>query len=157
MDQITELNDAAAVRALSVVVREWSMARGFEVVAVMMHTRSVDSEKFAQAPAWATAEPQPSAEAGQFARKMLKVLASNDDEYVMEWTERAVEKEWQEQKQVVAQVLDPITLSIVGVILIGAILAARVQKIGSAEFYEGIPKELASVIKVGASFAAPTT
>jgi hypothetical protein len=49
------------------------------------------------------------------------------------------------------QALDPITLSIGGIILIGAILAARVKKIGNVEFYQGLPKETADVIKAAAS------
>src|SRR3954463_6869589 len=43
--------------------------------------------------------------------------------------------------------LDPVSLGILGGILIGAILAARVTRIGSVEFAEGIPDKLPDVVQ----------
>ena len=75
------------------------------------------------------------------------VLGDAEDDEVLIWTREAIEK----VRKIQAHVLDPFTLSIGGAILIGAILAARVRRIGPVEFYEGVPENLAKVIKAGAN------
>jgi len=48
-----------------------------------------------------------------------------------------------------SEVLDPVSLGVVGGILIGAILAARVKRVGPVEFYDGIPNKLTDVVRAG--------
>ena len=45
------------------------------------------------------------------------------------------------------------SLGIIGGIVIGSILAARVKKIGPVEFYKGVPKELGDVLSAAGKFA----
>lgn len=53
-----------------------------------------------------------------------------------------------------SEVIDPASLSILGCMLIGAILAARVKRLGLVEFYEGIPNKLPNVVRAGLELAA---
>jgi hypothetical protein len=76
---------------------------------------------------------------------MAAILSSDDDEAAM-WARAAVRRASARS----GQLLDPISLGIAGAILIGSILAARVKKVGPVKFYEGLPKELGSVVKAGA-------
>jgi hypothetical protein len=48
-----------------------------------------------------------------------------------------------------SEVLDPESLRILGGILIGLILVARVKRFGPVEFYEGIPAKLPDVVRTG--------
>jgi hypothetical protein len=144
--EISELTDAAAVEALSLVAQKWMSSRGLQVYKVYHTVRSKSHASYEHLPAWAKDNPAATNESGTFARQMLLALNDSDDAEVREWTRTAL------QKVDVARVeIDPITLAIGGVILIGAILAARVKKMGAAEFYEGVPQELADVIKAGSS------
>jgi len=152
MDEIAKLTDVAAVKALSSIVIAWSNHRGLEALALALQTRHQASTAFDESPDWAKGVPSASPESGAFARKMLGYLASGSDDEVSAWTRSAVKVQLEPRGQAV----DPISLSIVGVIIIGGILAARVKKVPGAEFYEGIPKALADVMKAGASMALPS-
>jgi hypothetical protein len=46
-----------------------------------------------------------------------------------------------------AQIFDPVSAGILGTLAIGLVLAARVKKIGSTEFYEGLPPGLEKIIR----------
>jgi hypothetical protein len=153
MQTIEKLNDAGAVKALAEVTRKWGQHRGVEALVVLTQARQRQKAAFEASPAWAIDTPEATAEAGSFARKMLVSLATGNDDEVISWTETAIKA----QAEATAHVLDPITLSILGGIIIGGILAARVKKIGPVEFYEGIPKELGDVMKAGAAIAVPKT
>lgn len=50
--------------------------------------------------------------------------------------------------------LDPATLAVGGLVLIGIILAVRVKKVGAggAEFYKGLPEETARLLKAATTF-----
>jgi hypothetical protein len=152
MSSIEQLSDAAAVTALLRVASEWAEQRGLEATVVVAQTYGRAGAAVAGSPGWARGAPEPTPEAGIFARRMLEAMVGGLDAEVATWTDQAVKKARAEAS---AQVLDPISLSIVGVIIIGGILAARVKRIGSVEFYEGVPKELADVLKAGAGIAAP--
>jgi hypothetical protein len=80
----------------------------------------------------------------------LSALLTDDDLEIRGWTNDAVAK----AKQTQVQVLDPLTLAVGGLVLGGLILAARVKNVGrgGVSFYEGLPKELADVLKAGANF-----
>ncbi len=148
---IAKLSDQAAVMALSMVAEEWLRQRGLEAHVVIDGARKRTPESYDAVPSWAGDIPTVTAESGDFARRMLAALRSGADEEVSVWTERAID----EVSQAKGHVVEPLSLAIGGVILIGAILAARVKKMGSVEFYEGVPKELADVMKA-AGAGAPT-
>jgi hypothetical protein len=152
MEEIQNMSDVAAVKALSRVVREWSNRRGFEALVVVLQARQQVGAAFDKMPSWAREAPQASPEAGEFARKMLSALVGGDDDEVASWSRAAVKSEF----EAAAHVLDPVSLSILGGIFIGSILAARVKRIGSATFYHGIPKELGDLMKAGAGVAVPS-
>lgn len=147
--KIDDISDAAAVEALCKVAQEWLRKRGLEVYQVYSEIREIAANEFQQLPDWVKRKPEKvTDESGTFSRAMLLALSDGTDDEIQEWTSTAIE----EVDAAKAHVLDPITLGISGLILIGAILAARVKKIGSVEFYEGIPENLANVLKAGASF-----
>jgi hypothetical protein len=150
MENIEKLSDAGAVKALSLVVADWSKRRGLEALMVVSQTQQNAIASLQKSPPWAGGKPDATPDAGRFARKMLVALADGSDDEVAAWTNTAVKAQF----DAVAYV-DPLTLSIIGAMVIGGILAARVKKIGAVEFYEGVPKELADVLKVGAQVAAP--
>ncbi len=144
---IQQLGNEAAVEALSLVAQAWMVHRGLEVYKTYHGVRSKAAESYEGLPSWARDAPVATDESADFARRMLTVLSDSSDDEVQLWTQEALEKVQKAQ----VHAIDPLTLSIGGVILIGAILAARVKKIGSVEFYKGIPENLAKVIKAGAS------
>ena len=152
MNEIEKLSDVAAVNALSSVVTEWSNHRGLESLVIILQTQHRVPAAFEGSPDWAKGVPQASPEAGVFSRRMLRCLDSGTDDEVIAWTRLAVKAQF----EAAGHVVDPLSLSIIGGIIIGGILAARVKKIGSVEFYEGVPKELADVMKAGASIAPPS-
>lgn len=146
--KINDISDVAAVEALCKVAREWLQRRGLEVYQIYFETREIAATEFQQLPEWIKRKPEDlKDESGPFARAMLLALCNGTDDEIKEWTNAAI----QEVDVAKAHLLDPLTLGIGGLILIGAILAARVKKIGSVEFYEGIPENLATVLKAGAS------
>ena len=147
---IEDLNDAAAVEALCGVAHQWLRRRGFEAYQVYYEVGQAAGEKLRELPGWVKSGPDEATEAsGTFARAMLRALHEGADAEVGEWTRSAVEKVHEPK----AHVLDPVTLGIGGLVLIGAILAARVRKIGPVEFYEDIPENLGDVLKAGANCA----
>lgn len=149
----TDLSDLAAVEALCQVAREWLLNRGLDAYQIYHETRETAASRYDQLPIWIKGQPRNELEeSGPFARRILATLLVSTDGEVQEWTETAIRKV-DESK---AHVLDPLTLGIGGLILIGAILAARVKKIGAVEFYEGIPENLAAVLKAGASVVPPS-
>lgn len=152
MNQIADLSNEAAVKALSIVAKRWIRQRGLEAFIVVNGARCAKPRSFSTAPSWASGEPVASAESGEFSRKMLVHLKAGSDDEVSVWTDDALREVSHSQ----AYVVDPVTLAIGGIILIGAILAARVKKIGSIEFYKGIPKELSDVMKAGSGVVAPS-
>jgi len=157
---VGSLSDEAVVRAFGDVVSSWANYRGLEVLIAWQAAARKEESLDQELPGWSR-ETLESAiknpETATHCRKMLKVFLESDDNEVVTWTRSALDKYSEAQ----AQVADPLTIlalgSVYGIIIIGSILAARVKKIGSAEFYEGIPKELAPVIKAGSSIQLPNS
>jgi hypothetical protein len=81
-------------------------------------------------------------DAGPLAKSALLAILDGQDDEVEAWARAAV----RHTSEGAAHLLDPISLGILGGILIGAILAARVKRAGKVEFYEGVPKELGDII-----------
>jgi hypothetical protein len=146
---IQQLSDEEAVHSLYLIAENWMTNRGKEVYITYYGARERAAESYATLPNWARDTPEVTTDSGNFARQMLIVLIDAADDEVRVWTNEAINKVQETKAHV-----DPVTLSIGGAILIGAILAARVKKIGPVEFFKGIPKQLANVMKAGASIIA---
>jgi len=143
---IEQLSDKDAVKGLSLVAEAWMANRGREVYVTFYGTIEKAGDSYSGLPDWSRNAQLSLEESGEFARRMLASLADATDDEVRVWTAEALSSVSDPHVHI-----DPITLSIGGIILIGAILAARVRKIGPVEFYKGIPEGLAKVIKAGAS------
>jgi hypothetical protein len=146
---IAKLSDEQCVALLRVMARRWVEKSSLEAFVSYQKVQSDLQERRLAPPQWLE-EPakNPPPELVKASRVALETIASGEDENAKAWL--AAELEDLEAAQ--AHMFDPLTLSILGATLIGCILAARVKKVGSVEFYEGIPPELAKVIKA----VAPT-
>lgn len=149
--EIKSLSDEAAVYALALVGRTWLEERGVEAYVVVAGAEKRTRESWERVPDWAGGSPQATGDAAEFARKMLSALANGKDDEVSAWTANAIA----EATKAKGQIFDPATLAIVGAILIGSILAARVKKVGPVTFYKGVPKELADVMKAASGIPQP--
>ena len=147
---VETLGNDAAVQALSQVAREWLANRGVEAYVVLEGAKRRAASSYQALPVWIQAIPEGSEESGKLAKRMLRTLLEGEDGEVSEWAKQAIG-----EKSIPEAQVDPVTLAIGGAILIGSILAARVKKVGSVEFYEGVPKELADVLKAGTTIAVP--
>ena len=152
MNTIDNLSNEVAVKALSIVAKCWIRNRGLEAFIIVGGARRSMLESFSAMPSWAHEQPVANNESGELARKMLTCLKNGNDDEVIVWTDDALH----EVSSAKGHVLDPVTLAIGGIILIGSILAARVKRIGPVEFYEGVPKELAEVLKAGSRISVPS-
>jgi hypothetical protein len=150
MTDVNLLNDDLAVRALSEVTQRWFAERGLQAYAVLRETEGYAHRQNLPIPDWAIDQSLATAESGDASRAALQTLLNAEDPEIQGWTRSAVEKAYRTR----AQVVDPVTLTVGGLVLGGLILAARVKKIGSGgvEFYEGVPEELANVLEAGANF-----
>lgn len=149
---IDELSDEVAVRALASVGKRWLAERGVEAYVCMSRAVSADEASMNALPEWAIGTPEITTTSSELSRRMLAALRQGSDDEVAVWTEDSI----REASAPGGHVLDPLTLAIAGAILIGAILASRVKRIGAVEFYEGIPDELGNVIKKGAAAIVPS-
>ena len=145
--RINTLSDEDAARVLTNVVYQWLDRKGVEAFVVNQRFHAALQKQKLATPAWASRDAgRSSKKLGSAARVALAAIADGEDRPASLW----VSAELDRIEGAKAQVFDPISLSIGGAILIGCILAARVKKIGSVEFYKGVPKELADVIKAAA-------
>jgi hypothetical protein len=144
---LSKLNDEQCVGILRVIARRWFEHAGVDAF-VSYQTVQTHIQKHDEGlPSWLEGPAKkPAAELAKTSRAALEAIANGEDEDARAW----LAKEVDDLKTAQAHMFDPITLSILGATLIGCILAARVKKIGSTEFYEGIPPELAKVIKAAA-------
>jgi hypothetical protein len=146
--RIEQLTDANAVSTLTSVAKRWVAERPTDAVNAVMGVVSDAGSaamRVAESPVGRT-EVTP--ETANLSRAMLVELASGNDDEVIVWVEDAVS----EAEGIGAQVIDPISLGIIGGIIIGSILAARVKKIGPIKFYKGVPKELGDVLSAAGKF-----
>ncbi len=145
-----DLSDSAAVRALAVIVDRWFTERGSEPYVLLEGTRRLAGPAYRALPNWAVNQPteEASSDEGAVARFLLGLLIDAKDDEVSLWTAEALKR----VRETGAQVIDPLTSAIWGAIIIGAILAARVKKVGATEFYEGVPKEIGEFLKAVPGF-----
>lgn len=140
---LESLSDSALIAALAKVAQEWVSNRSAEVTDVLMSTAFAEGASFASLPAWLRDPSTAPEAAGAIAKESLEAILNGVDDEAATWAATAVREAAEEAT---AHLIDPISLGIIGVTLIGVILAARVKKIGKVKFYKGVPKELGSVL-----------
>lgn len=150
--EIDNLSNEAAVTALSEVAQSWLSARPGEAGDVLLSLAVGEKgQESGTVPGWAVDSRQIDADAAQLARHALTTIAEGSDDEAVLWVDTALH----DVSQPTPQIFDPVSLGIFGGILIGTILASRVKKIGPVEFYEGVPKELAEVVRAAGGSLHP--
>lgn len=152
-DKIEKLNDYTAVEILRTVARRWLEHRGVEAFVVIDGIRRKVGSKYDNVPDWIFERPEDaSKQLVGLSKLTLKTIVDGEDHQSKSW----VEEEIQDLKQAHAHALDPISLAIVGATIIGIILAARVKKIGDAEFFKGVPEEVKDIVNYAMKFIFPS-
>jgi hypothetical protein len=150
--RIQDLSNANAVQMLRNVARRWIDTRGLEAFIVVDALRRKYPAAYEEPPSWLLASPATATgELAALSKLALSAMLDGERSEVANW----VEDELDELQQARAQVLDPITLTIVGSTIIGIILASRVKKIGDVAFFKGVPKETVEMLKHATSVLGP--
>jgi hypothetical protein len=139
------LTPVQLVQAVAIVAEQWLKSEGLEAFAAYSEVLHKAAELNISIPDWATWIPASNAETTEACRVALDQLLSTSDSKVRTWAQEAVK----EMQTAHPQVLDPVTLSVGGVVLVGLILAGRVKKVGpkGVEFYKGLPAGLSTLFK----------
>ena len=148
--EIQGLSNSAAVKAASIVAKSWLEERGFQAHVCLEEARRKVGQPYDEALNWGLDEGTPNDDSGALARYSLSVLSDSEDEEVKDWVAAALKR----VREFRAYALDPASMLIGGGILICTILAARVKRIGTVEFYEGIPKPTPDLLKLVAKAAS---
>jgi hypothetical protein len=151
-ERIEKLEGAAAVRILRNVARKWIESPGVEAFVVIDQVRRSHHQNYDNPPQWLLDPPEnASDELIAVSKLSLSAILDGEQARARDW----VEDELAELKQARGQVLDPISLGIIGATIIGIVLASRVKKIGNVEFYEGVPKETVDIVKHASGIVVP--
>ena len=143
-EKVEQLSGTIAVEILRTVARKWLENRGVEAFVVIDDIRRKYGSKYDSLPDWLSVSSEDaSTELVALSKLALSAILDGEDSVSRNW----VEEELKDLEQAHAHVVDPITLVILGATIIGIILASRVKKIGDIEFYEGVPKEVADIVK----------
>jgi hypothetical protein len=141
---ISPLSDEQCVGLLRLIARRWFEHAGVDAFVVYQRVQGCVDERKIAVPLWIEGSAKhASADLVKTSRVALETIADGKDGAAKAWLQEAIE----DLESAHAHMFDPLTLSIFGATLIGCILAARAKKIGSVEFYKGLPPELAKVIK----------
>ena len=141
---ISRLTDEQCVGLLRLMARRWFQHAGVDALVAYQKVQGGIKEHTIVVPPWLEGPAKDaSADLVNTSRVALETIAHGEDEHARAWLQAEID----DLETAHAHMFDPLTLSILGATLIGCILAARVKKIGSVEFYKGIPPELAKVIK----------
>jgi len=151
-ERIQKLDGAAAVQILRKVARKWIEHNGVEAFVVIDQIRRTFPQSYDNPPQWLLDLPEnASDELIAVSKLALSSILDGDQAEARGW----VEDELAEMKQARGQVLDPLSLVIIGSTIIGIVLASRVKKIGNVEFYEGVPKETVEIVKHASGIVVP--
>jgi hypothetical protein len=153
MDQrIAKLDGLAAIQILRNVARKWIEQPRVEAFVVIDGVRRTCGDQYDNPPSWLVDPPEhASAELIALSKFCLSVILEGEQAEARDW----VEDELADLKQARAQIVEPVSLAIVGATIIGIILASRVKRIGNTEFYEGVPKETVDIVKHATSIVVP--
>lgn len=142
--KVDELTGPQAVRLLRLVAHDWIKHRGIEAFSAYQAASGYMAENEISLPGWLEDDGDTAdSENVQISRLALRTIYDNSDHPARKWLVVRLD----ELTEARAQVLDPLSLGIIGATFIGCILAARIKRIGNTEFYEGLPPELAKVLK----------
>jgi hypothetical protein len=151
-ERIQNLDSATAVQVLRNVARRWVESRGLEAFVVIDAVRREYAHSYEQPPSWLLEPPEKaSEELAALSKLALDAILEGEQPGPTGW----VEDELEDLERARAQVVDPISLILIGATVIGIILASRVKKIGNIEFYEGVPKETVDLVKHATSVLVP--
>ena len=140
---MTTITGPAAVAAARELAEKWLQEEGMIAFAAIEEAREKADKSARKLPSWVMHPDQDWEKSSEIASRLIDAVAQGDDGQAAGWAKRAIKN----ASSPAMQAVDPVTLGIVGVILVVSILAARVRKIGAVEFYKGVPKELADVMK----------
>lgn len=150
--RIKQLNGPDAVQVLRNVARKWIERPDIEAFLVIDDIRRKYAAQYDNPPSWLLTTPEHAAPELVAASKLaLSAILEGESSEAKNW----VEDELDNLDQARAQMLDPISIAIIGSTIIGIILASRVKKIGNVEFYEGVPKETLDIVKQATSVMIP--
>ena len=142
--RIAALKAEEATRILRLVARRWIEQPDAEAFIVYQRVKDFSEEDHIVFPEWLDGNAQdPSKNLELVSRAALSAILENKENEAHQW----IEEELSDIEKAKAHAFEPVTAAILGATLIGCILAARIQKIGSVTFYEGIPEELSKIIK----------
>jgi hypothetical protein len=158
MTDIERLTDQQAINAVRVVARQWLDHEGARAHVVISNAEEFRASHDLSIPAWITGMPgdlasmseAELAQAADYCRAALHGLLSANDERVRRWTQDSISEVSKDHLQSVE-----VLLAIKGAILIGMILAARVEKIdkkGGIKFYKELPKGLGKLLAAAGKF-----
>jgi len=85
---------------------------------------------------------QPTTEDIAFIRRCMIAYVDSGDPFIAKCIEDALERE-----EVAVAQSGLATMALAGLIAIGLVLAARVKRIGDAEFYQGVPPEVVKILE----------
>jgi hypothetical protein len=148
---MADLTDQQAIVAANFVVGEWMKVSGAEALALW---QTIDRVSKSEGPIeeWALDPKVKDRRTAKLCRQMLDAFASSPPGKgadFRKWTRQGIDA----AKEAHAQVFDPASAAVVGTVVIGLVLAARVQSIGKDRitFYKGLPSNLGKVVKLVAS------
>lgn len=141
---ISDLSDVEVVDLLRVVARKWIEQPSAEAFIINQRVELYLRDQDLEVPQWSFLESDKAgSELVQASKAALQCILDGENDVAKEW----INEELNRKGEIRAQALEPVSLAILAATLIGCILAARVKKIGNLTFYEGLPKELGTVLK----------
>jgi hypothetical protein len=144
--EIEALSDEAAVRAVGAVAKSWFDERGWDAHLAVSAARAAPPAD--PLPGWLSAPETDLPAAGKAARALLTAIAEGDDPVARGWVDAALRSEGEGR----GHCLDTLAIGVGGAILIGLILAARVERVHGKDvrFYQGLPKQLGDLVRKAA-------
>jgi hypothetical protein len=145
MSEVENLSDREAITAVQSLVTHWVETRGIEVLVAWQALNQAAGGEQLPAPLLSSSDDD--AAAAVICRKILAVVIDGNAPAARGWAIGSIAA----ARQPKAQILDPISLAIIGATAIGLVLAARVKRIGNAEFNEGLPEGTGKLVSAAVS------
>lgn len=149
VDTVGRLSDKQANEAAKFAVGEWIRSSGLEALLTWQKVEKARSEE-GLAERWLFEPSTDEGKAANVSRKILRTfleVGQFGNANVSAWAREGITLAIGAK----GQLFEPLSAGIVGTLAIGLVLASRVKKIGSVEFFQGLPPNLEKVIKSVAS------
>ncbi|MCK1517335.1 hypothetical protein IVB22_33495 [Bradyrhizobium sp. 190] len=142
------MNDNQAIEALQIVMRRWMERSGLEALVIW---QGIERASAAGPPidAWVLDPNADPIQAAAAARKVLRTFV--EDGHLRTFDFAALTKDGINDISLArGQVVDPMSVAVVGTLAIALVLAARIKRMNASgiEFYEGLPPGLEKILKV---------